>query len=143
MALDEVLGAIRRKIIAGNSAAASEGAEIYREEVTATTETPVIGPQGGISFPGPHSSPGQYPHKETGQGEANIDSEDNEELLESYFGLRGEATGFGPFEPTHQIAGGIHLEVLNQRGWKGADDVLAENIERIADAYQRAAEATD
>ena len=137
MTIEEVIDELRRKARSGRSAAAREGAICYRELVTQTVETPEIGPLGGISFSGPNSQPGEYPNKETGQGEANIDHEDDDEA--SYFGLRGEATGFGPFEPTHRIAGGIHLEILRQRGWKGADDVLIDHFDRIRETYNQAA----
>ena len=134
----ELSNLIRKKLAAGIKNVVAHADKEYRKRVTEVTEEPEILPDGDIEFPGPHSTPGQYPHKETGQGEANVDHgiSDSGETIEGRFGVRGEATGFGPF-PGHEIAGGQHLMWLVTRGRrKGLDDLWFEITADLADRFK-------
>lgn len=132
----ELMNLVRRKTIAGLRAAVAEAARIYKERVTDTIEEPILGPRGGISFAGPSSQIGEFPHAETQQGAENIDHGVDVENLVGRFGVRGEDGGIGPFAPTHDIAGGLHLFFLSENmGRLGLTDVWLGYREEISQAY--------
>lgn len=134
MSLQKIEAAARAKIAAGLYASALEGAQLYLRNVTKKTEpNHPTGP-----FPGPHSSPGEYPYRETGQGSENIRAEINVATLEAGFGVMGAKQGIGP-KGAHQEAGGIHLIELILMGRRGPDNTLLENKEQVAQAFKRAA----
>ena len=148
--LDEALRARDRRLRAGLEAWVRCGHQLYRDAVTAVTEEP----DDNGNFPGPHSQPGEYPHKETGQGEVNIDYgvDRNQDTggLRARFGVRGEASGFGPFG-NHRVAGGQHLVHLSHGrdrlgrlfGRLGMDQIVADNREKLNRAFIEAAQNVD
>lgn len=111
---------------------------IYREEVLRVQETPTENPDGTISFDGPHSQPGEFPHTETGQGARNIVSGVDEQLGLGRVGVLGTETGFGPFEPTHTQKGGLHLIWLEQLfGRLGLEHLVVTHRRELGEAYLR------
>lgn len=124
---------IAAKLAAGLSYVARKGAEIYRNEVKAKTHgTFPTGP-----FEPPHSQPGEFPDRETGQGHDNIHWELRGDKKASAFGVKGSAHGVGPRKPTHNVAGGMHLIWLTgaKGKRKGPKDVVTENKPRLADQF--------
>lgn len=126
---------------AGLTALVRAASEQYRSDVTQVTEEPTD----DLRFEGPHSQPGEYPHKETGQGEANItfavDRVDGE--LVGRFGVMGEESGFGPFAG-HSVPGGQHLVHLSHGrhpvtgeffGRLGMDRTIPDNVEAMRQAF--------
>ena len=107
------------KIHAGNLSAVSFAANAWFEEASAVVEEPTVGPRGGISFQN-HSSPGEFPHWELGQGARNIAHGADRATLTGRVGVLGESTGFGPFKireggnAGHQVRGGRHLIFLER-----------------------------
>lgn len=126
--------AVRRKLLAklaaGLAFAAREGADLYREAVKEKThDTFPRGP-----FKPPHSSPGEFPDRETGQGHDNIHWELRSDHKAAAFGVKGTTHGAGPYPPTHKIAGGMHLIWLTgaKGRRKGPVDILTEHSTEIA-----------
>lgn len=99
--------------------------------LTATVEEPTENADGTFSFDGPHSSPGEYPHKETGQLVENLDYGVDRDQLAARWGVRGEDTGFQ--FPGNEHAGGEHWVWLANRGWRGMDDL---HMELLSEAEQ-------
>lgn len=121
------------KLAAGLSFAVREGADKYRDAVKAKThDTFPTGP-----FKPPHSQPGEYPDRETGQGHDNIAWELRGDKKAAAFGVKGSRTGSGPTKPYHSQAGGMHLIWLTgARGKrKGPKDVVNENKVDLADHF--------
>lgn len=124
---------LQAKLAAGLSFAVREGAEQYRNAVKAKThDTFPTGP-----FKPPHSSPGEFPDRETGQGHDNIAWELRSDKKAAAFGVKGAARGEGPRKPTHSIAGGMHLIWLTgARGKrKGPKDVVNDHKVELADQF--------
>lgn len=116
---------IEAKVAAGLSFAAREGAERYRNAVKEKTHDTFP----GGPFKPPHSSRGQYPDRETGQGHDNIAWELRSDKKAAAFGVKGQTGGIGPKKPTHHIAGGMHLIWLTgaKHGRKGPKDIFDEH----------------
>lgn len=114
---------VNRRMVAGLTAIAKRAHEIYREDVTQVTEDPTD--EG--AFLGPHSQPGEYPHKETGQGEANIEFAVGVENGQpaARFGVRGEQSGIQ--FPGNSVPGGQHLVHLSH----GRHPVTGEFFNRL------------
>lgn len=137
-------GVLRDRLADGLTFAAAMGARLYHEGVTENTHlTFPDGPFEPEEIAGPHSKPGEYPARETGQGAENIDFQaaspapGSSTYMVSRFGVRGERSGFGPFgNNTHR--GGMHLYWLTvYRNRKGPLDVMRENREAIRQAFIR------
>ncbi len=123
---------IEAKIAAGLSFAAREGAEKYRDAVIQKThDTYPTGP-----FKPPHSRPGEYPDRETGQGQENIAWELRGDKRASAYGVKGPTTGTGPKKPTHSDRGGLHLIWLTgaKHRRKGPVQIFDEHKEDILEA---------
>ena len=100
---------LEKKLQKGVTEAALSLAEKYRQLI-------------GIQEPGPpfvtHSLPGQYPFRETGQGQENVLVEvGGAGSLSAAAGVTDESTGSGPVAG-HRRPGGMHLYFLsiNHRG---------------------------
>lgn len=116
---------------AGVQFVASRASQLYKEAVRAKThDTFPVGP-----FDPPHSVPGEFPDRETGQGHDSIDWEANEGQLAAAFGVRGPTTGEGP-RGDHQQAGGMHLIWLTAKGRKGPEDIVSENRKELEAAFK-------
>ena len=127
---------INAKIKNGLSFAALAGSEIYRDGVAEKTHaTFPTGP-----FDPPHSRPGDFPDRETGQGHDSIEWAIHDSGRKAAFGVQGKA-GAGP-RGDHQIAGGMHLIWLTRHGRKGPVDVVQDNREDLAREFIAGAEAT-
>lgn len=116
---------IDAKIAAGLSFAAREGADQYRSAVIEKThDTYPTGP-----FKPPHSRPGEYPDRETGQGHENIAWELRGDNRAAAYGVKGPLTGTGPKKPTHGQRGGLHLIWLTgaKHRRKGPVDIFHEH----------------
>jgi hypothetical protein len=131
---------IRAKIDAGLKFMAEEASELYRDEVTAKThpEYPEGAPTGD-PFPPPHSEPGEFPDRETGQGEENITFEAHEGI--SAFGVLGVDQGTGPKPPTHRESGGMHLIYLVRQGRLGPEEIVLRYPTELIEAFRRGADS--
>ncbi len=112
---EEALLLIRRRVSAGFDAAARKVAGNYFDYVTEVQEP-------GPPFRGPHSSPGEYPYRETGRGSRSI---------------RAINGGIGNLESRAGVTpDGAHLAFLSmERGRKGIDDTLYEDRKEVARAW--------
>lgn len=127
---------MRAKIRNGLTFSALRGAEIYKEEVAAQTHSTFpTGP-----FLPPHSSSGQYPDRETGQGHESIDYATHTSELKAAFGIKGQA-GVGP-RGRHRIPGGMHLIWLTGKGRLGPTNVVTDNRQELATEFVDGAKAT-
>lgn len=121
------------------NAVAERGADMYQEALSAKThpEFPA-GRLDGDPFPPPHSSPGEYPDRETGQGHDSVDFAVDCVALVSRFGLRGDGPSYGI---THSQPGGLHLNYSeskkdspNRR--KDFTDIVYENLGELAQVFE-------
>jgi hypothetical protein len=130
---------IRSRYQAGLKAAAERGAQKYRESVIwKTHDTYPGGP-----FPEPHSAPGQYPDRETGQGWESIAAVMDQFNDRAAFGVKGSA-GAGPYEPYHDIPGGMHLIWLTRQGSDrlGPIDIVRYQGRELSAAFRTASRNT-
>lgn len=117
-----VIAVMQGRIAAGLSSAAKEGAEQYQEALRARTHATY--PDG--PFDPPHSSPGDFPDRETGQGHDSVDwSRATRTRRQAAFGVLGDA-GEGP-RGDHRIAGGMHLIWLMSQGRLGPTDIVTRS----------------
>lgn len=127
---------MRAKIRNGLTFAALKGSELYQDAVAAKTHSTFpAGP-----FDPPHSSRGEFPDRETGQGHESIDYAIAEDGRKSAFGVKGKA-GVGP-RGKHKIPGGMHLIWLTGKGRLGPVQILTEHTEEFASEFKAGAEAT-
>lgn len=140
--IGEYFARVERQLIAGLYAASEMGATRYIEAVTRVVEEP----NDNLNFPGPHSSPNEFPNQETGQGAANVDWGVNEETLIGGFGVRGPEEGTDLNDDGY--AGGMHLYFLSHGvHWVtglpfarlGMDDIFIFYIQDIRAAFIEAA----
>lgn len=127
---------MRAKIRNGLSFAALRGAELYEEGVTEKTHPTY--PRG--PFKPPHSARGEFPDRETGQGQESIDWAVHDSGTKAAFGVKGVA-GAGP-KGKHRIPGGMHLIWLTRRGRKGPVDVVQDHRDDLASEFIQGAKAT-
>ena len=133
MSLARIEIELKRRLAAGMLSCAQEGAKLYRKEVTKVTESGF--PSG--PFPGPHSSPGEFPYRETGQGADNIAVELLPAEPAAGFGLKGPKTGSR--KRGHRKAGGLHLSFLMGQGRLGPDSVVRNDKAALAAAFIKGA----
>lgn len=98
---------INRKLIAGVRAAVETIEDQYRDSVTQVQES-------GPPFLGPHSKPGEFPHRETGKGEQNISN-----------AVRGTIGKAGLLED------GLHLQYLTGIDRLGIVDSFYRSLRKI------------
>lgn len=133
MSLAKIETELKRKLANGMLRCAEEGAKLYRKEVTKVTERGF--PSG--PFPGPHSSTGEYPYRETGQGADNIGFELLPGEPSAAFGVKGPKTG--TIKHGHDKPGGLHLTDLMLDGRLGPDSIVRDQKEQLARAFIRGA----
>lgn len=114
---------IFEKIRAGLAGMAEEGAEQYRDAIAAKTHPEFP----GGPFKPPHSSRGDFPDRETGQGHESIASAVDSSGRAAAFGVKGNY-GAGPYG-RHKQRGGMHLIWLTgaRAGRKGPVEIVREN----------------
>lgn len=135
MSLAQIEAELKRRLAAGMLRCAQEGAKLYRAEVTRITEAGF--PRG--PFPGPHSSPGEFPNRETGQGADNITFELLPAEPAAAFGVKGPKRGSR--KPGHRRPGGLHLSYLMGQGRLGPDSIVRDDKELLAQAFIRGAKS--
>lgn len=125
-----ILREIQRRLAAGIQDAVERAADGYRERVTAEQSPPP-------------SSPGEFPHEDTGQGAANIAFGVGEAPtpgdIEGRFGVFGESSPIPRF-PGQDHTGGEHLDWLRaEQARLGMDSSFIEDLEAIKRAFLRGA----
>jgi len=125
--IGKVLRVMRAKVRNGLAFTALKGSELYKEAVSRVTEPNYpVGP-----FPGPHSSAGEYPYRETGQGYESIDYAKGPDR--AAFGIKGSRGKRG---------GGMHLIWLTGKGRLGPINIVQDNKPELRREFMAGADAT-
>ena len=124
--IPQVIREIERRLSHGVLESITVGAESFRDKITAEQSPPT-------------SDPGEYPHRDTGQAEANVTigierAADRE--VEGRYGYMGENSNVPQFEDQDHI-GAEHLDELRQKGWKGLDHSAMEDLDKLRRAFKR------